>query len=204
MDPSSKRKAPRHRSLMRAAIEREADAQHAALAGQSEVSESAFLEAADAYRQSWELAPPGSYGRLVGMLKAAILGGRGAEAARYVQESLADAPAVSPTAAYAAAIATLVLGEDDQARSHAHAMRAGSEAFERAASAIDALASRNQSKYRAAASAIVADFEARQAHLTGVAMADTAAMLERLAASRGMAARLESPLLPPPAGSASG
>jgi hypothetical protein len=204
MDPSSKREVGRHRSLMRSAIEREAEAQRAALAGENKLSEFGFLEAADAYRQSWELAPPGSYGRLVGMLKAAILGGRGGEAARYVQSSLDDAPATSPTAAYAAAIAALALGEDDQARSHAHAMRAGGEAFDRAASAIEALAGRDHSKYRAAVSAIVADFEARQAHLTGVAMADTAAMLDRLAAARGMAAGLKSPLLPPPARSAAG
>jgi hypothetical protein len=200
MDPSSKREVGRHRSLMRSAIEREAEAQRAALAGENASSETAFLEAADAYRRSWELAPPGSYGRLVGMLKAAILGGRGGEAARYTQRALDAAPSDSPTAAYAAAIAALALGQDDQARSHSQAMRAGSEAFDRAASAVDALSRGDHSKYREAVSAIVADFEARQAHLTGVAMADTAAMLERLAAARGMTADLESALLPPPAG----
>lgn len=181
---------------MGAAIEREADAQRAALAGDRPAAEAAFLEASDGYRRSWEVAPPRSYGRLVGMLKAAILGGRGTEAAGYVQRSLAEAPTESPTAAYAAAIAALALGEDEQAGSYAQAMRTGSEAFARAASAIEALARGDQVRYRAALGEIVADFEARQAHLTGVAMADTAAMLERLAAARGMAADLESPLLP--------
>jgi hypothetical protein len=183
---------------MGAAIEREADAQRAALAGDLATAESAFLEASEGYRRSWEVAPPRSYGRLVGMLKAAILGGRGTEAARYVQRSLADAPPESPTAAYAAAIAALTLGEDEPARSYAQAMGAGSDAFGRAASAIEALASGDQRRYRAALRDIVADFEARHAHLTGVAMADTAAMLERLAGARGMAADLESPLLPRP------
>ena len=35
------------------------------------------------YRESWEAAPPGGYGRLVGMLKAAILRGDASEAADY-------------------------------------------------------------------------------------------------------------------------
>jgi hypothetical protein len=199
MDPGSKHQGSPHRALMRYAVEREADAQRAALASENAVSEAAFLEAADAYRRSWELAPPGSYGRLVGMLKAAILGGRGGEAARYTQRALDAAPSDSPTASYAAAIAALALGDDDQARSHSQAMRAGSAAFDRAASAIEALSRGDAGEYRAAVGAIVADFEARQAHLTGVAMADTASMLERLAAARGMPADVESALLPPPA-----
>jgi hypothetical protein len=183
---------------MGAAIEREADAQRAALAGEREQSESAFLEASEDYRRSWEVAPPRSYGRLVGMLKAAILGGRGTEAARYVQRSLPEPAEGSPTAAYAASLAALALGEDERAGAYAQAMRAGPDAFGRAASAIQGLASGDQSQYAAALAEIVADFEARRAHLTGVAMADTAAMLERLAAARGMAADLESPLLPRP------
>lgn len=182
---------------MRAAIEREAAAQRAALAGDVVASEAAFLEASDAYRQSWEQAPSGSYGRLVGLLKAAILGGQGAEAARYVQQSLADVDEQSPTAAYAAALAALTLGEDDRALLRVQAMGTGSDAFGRTASAIEALAGAARDQYRAALRAIVADFEARDAHLTGVAMADTAAMLERLATERGLAAGLESPLLPP-------
>jgi hypothetical protein len=43
--------------------------------------------------------------------------------------------------------------------------------------------------------AIVADFEGRDEHLTGVPIADTALMLERLAG--GLASRPASPLLPP-------
>lgn len=34
-------------------------------------------EAAAAYRRSWEVAPPRSFGRLVGMLKAAVIVGGG-------------------------------------------------------------------------------------------------------------------------------
>ena len=42
----------------------------------------------------------------------------------------------------------------------------------------------------------MADFEARDQHLSGVAVADTALVLERLAEPRGMAARPQSALVP--------
>jgi hypothetical protein len=197
MAPRSKEEARRHRVLMHAAIEHEAVAQQAALTGARLESEAAFLQASDEYRRSWELAPPRSYGRLVGMLKAAILGGEGTAAARYASVALTDDTRGSPTAAYAAALAALALGEDDAALHQAEAMRAGSEPFARAAAAVEALARRDEVAYSAAVSAILADFERRQGHLTGVAIADTAAMFERLAVARRMAANLESALLPP-------
>ena len=66
----------------------------------------------------------------------------------------------------------------------------------RARRAIAALAARDGAAYAEALDAIVADFAGRDAHLTGVPIADTAVMLESLAAARGMAARPASPLLP--------
>ena len=51
-------------------------------------------------------------------------------------------------------------------------------------------------RYAAAVRAIVADFESRDEHLTGVPVADTALMLERLAEARGLAAHPASALLP--------
>ncbi len=75
-------------------------------------------------------------------------------------------------------------------------MRAGSPAFGRAADAVEALAARDREAYSGAVRAIVADFEGRDEHLTGVPVADTALMLERLAEPRGLAARPRSALLP--------
>ncbi len=75
-------------------------------------------------------------------------------------------------------------------------MRAGDEAFGRTADALAALVHGDRDAYAAAVAAIVADFAAREDHLTGVAFADTAVMLERLAAPRGMAARPASSLMP--------
>ena len=58
---------------MAAAIGRDGDAQRALLAGDVNVARAAFAEAAELYRRSWEAAQPASYGRLVGMLKSAVL-----------------------------------------------------------------------------------------------------------------------------------
>ena len=75
-------------------------------------------------------------------------------------------------------------------------MLAGSEAFGRAAGAVAAIARRDRQAYAGMLAAIVADFEEREEHLTGVAIADTALVLDRLAERRGMAAHPRSPLLP--------
>jgi hypothetical protein len=70
----------------------------------------------------------------------------------------------------------------------------------RTAEAIEALSVPGRGRYAAALAEIVRDFEQRTDHLTAVAIADTALMLEQLAASSGMAAALESPVLPRGAG----
>ncbi|MGN6166963.1 MAG: hypothetical protein ACTHQQ_02155, partial [Solirubrobacteraceae bacterium] len=190
---------PRHRELMTAAIERDAEAQGALLAGDRDAARVAFRSAADLYRRSWLESPPRSYGRLVGMLKSAILAGDAAAAAAFAREALADEKAVadSPTASYARALSALIAGDDADARKWSEEMACGGDAFERAACAITALALRDGHAYNVAVGDVVRDFEGRQSHLTGVQIADTAVMLERLAAARGMASEIESPLMPP-------
>jgi hypothetical protein len=185
-----------HRELMAAAIERDADAQLALLAGDDDRARAAFRAAAGLYRQSWEAAPPRSYGRLVGMLKSSILADGGSEPADYVRGALADSEVASPPAAYARAIAALVADDDRGARTWASQMLGSSEVFDRTADAIVALASRDRVAYSEALEAIVHDFECRTDHLTGVAIADTALMLDRLAAKRGISAPVQSPLFP--------
>jgi len=56
--------------LLRDALEAEAQAQRALLAGDDATASTHFLEAAEHYRRSWERAGKNAYGRLVGMLKA--------------------------------------------------------------------------------------------------------------------------------------
>jgi hypothetical protein len=182
--------------LMSEAIEREAEGQRALLAFHAGEASAAFAAASELYRESWEHAPPGAFGRLVGMLKAAILSGESDEAALYVRAALADAPGSSSTAAYAEAIAALASGDDRAVASPVSRMRGGSGALSRTADAIAALGAHDQQAYAAALAEIVADFEQRTEHLTGVPIADTAVMLERLAAQRGIATSLSSALLP--------
>jgi predicted CoA-binding protein len=181
-----------HEDAMFEAIAADGDAQRALLAGGD--ARPALRRAADRYRASWEAAPPRAFGRLVGYAKASILAGE--DPAAYVRGQLGD-EADSPPAAWALALAALSAGDDELATRAAEGMRAGSDAFGRAADAVGALAAGDRDAYRAAVHAIVDDFERRDEHLTGVPIADTALVLERLAERRLLAAHPRSALLPP-------
>ena len=77
-----------------------------------------FARAAERYRESWEHAPPESWGRPIGAIKARILAGDwdgAADDARWALESGA-AESESPIGRYAAALAFGVLGEWDDVR----------------------------------------------------------------------------------------
>ena len=185
-----------HLDRLREALAIEGRGQAALLAGDDGAAHPLFAEAARLYRASWEAAPPGSYGRLIGMLKAAVIAGQPEAAADYALDQVPE-DAGSPPAAYARAIASLVAGDDAVAAAQTGAMRTGSPAFARAADAVAALAARDPDAHARAVGAIIEDFEGRDEHLTGVAIADTAVMFDRLAASRGMApASVASPLMP--------
>ena len=181
-----------------AAIGTEGEAHAALLAGDPEAARAAYARAVEQYRASWKLAPPKSYGRLVGLLKAAVLAGQANAAASEVRAELdgdADAEG-SPVASYVLAVAAVILGDDDEAAMRAARMQPRGEAFERTANGLQALAARDADAYAAALAAIEADFASRDDHLTGVAIADTAVMLELLAEERGMAVKPSSPLMP--------
>jgi hypothetical protein len=186
----------KHQELLTAAIEREGEAQRQLIDGHLDAAHAEFREAAELYRQSWEAAHARAFGRLVGMLKASVLAGGGADQAQFARAALADANPESPTANYARALAALIAGDDEHAETHARAMGAGGEAFARTAAAIEALARHDEAAYTAALGAIVRDFEQRSQHLTGVAIADTAVTLEALAGRRGMRTAIESSVLP--------
>lgn len=186
----------KHQELLTAAVERDGKAQQALLAGDHDAAHAAFAEAADLYRQSWEHAPPTAYGRLVGMLKSAVLAGGGGREALYAGRALGERDPESVTASYAQALAALILDEDRAAEMWAVRMGAGDDAFGRTAQAILALAARDVEGYEVALRAIVRDFEERTEHLTGVAIADTALTLVALGARRSMPVAVESPVLP--------
>ena len=188
---------PEHKRLMLEAIAREGDGHRALLDGDETEAAAAYRDAAAAYRASWEQAPPGAYGRLVGLIKAAILAGDAGDAAAYVAGQVGDDDAqASAPAAYARAVAALLQDDVEQAATWAAAMRTGGEAFDRTGAALQAIARDDGPAYETSLDAIVADFAARADHLTGVRIADTAVMLERLARPRGLATTPDSPLVP--------
>ncbi|MDP9399604.1 MAG: hypothetical protein M3P39_01325 [Actinomycetota bacterium] len=186
-----------HQRLLDEALVVEAEGHRALLAGDAEGARALLADAARRYRASWDAAPPTAFGRLVGLMKDAVLAGEARDAVAVVRGALGD-DAESPTAAWALAIAALADGDDALTRRAAQRMRAGGEAFARTADAVTALADGDEEVYARALLGIVADFEGRAAHLTGVPIADTALLLERLAEPRGLAVHPHSPVLPGP------
>jgi hypothetical protein len=174
------------------ALAAEREAYEALLAGRP--AEAAFDRARVAYLASHAESGTRSWGRLVGAVKMAILAGHEVEpTARLAVE---ETDGVEPTAAiaYARALAQAARGEQPDVEP----MLEAGEAFERTGRCLQALAGRDQGAYRAALLEIVADFEARDAHLSGVQIADTALVLERLAGERGMAVHPPTALVPAP------
>jgi hypothetical protein len=167
--------------------------------GQRENAAAWLTRAADTYRESWPSAPSGSWGRPIGAMKSRLIAGDLAGArgdARWAVDAGA-ADAESPIGRYAAALANLVVGEDEQAASLA-ATLAGTEQIPAPVSAsITALAARNERAYVAAIEELVQDFERRTEFLEGIPVADTVLALQALAEWRGIRVPLDSPLLPP-------
>jgi hypothetical protein len=193
--PSPGLPAGPHLDVLIQAIAVEGAAQRALLEGHDEDARAGFRQAADLYRRSWPIAPPRSFGRLIGMMKAAIIAGDGRSEAIYTRNAVGPR-GDSPPSAYALAIAALVLGSDDLARESAAVMSQGDDRFQRTARAIIAIVDGDGDAYAEELRDIVASFEERTAHLTGVPIADTALMLTMLAAKRGLSGAVESPLLP--------
>jgi hypothetical protein len=159
-----------------------------------------FARSAERFRTSAEHAPPESWGRPIGAVKARLLAGdhEGAKAdARWALE-LGAARASSPIGRYAAALSQLVLGRTAEAsRLAAGLQQDPPEAFPSAvADALAALAASDREAYGDAAGRILRSFEDREAYLEDIPVADTVIVLEELADARGIAAGLSSPLLP--------
>lgn len=168
------------------------------MAGRHEDARAWLVRAAETYRRSWEDAPPESWGRPIAALKARLVAGDLAGARDDARWAVATgaAKAGSPIGRYAAALALLVLGEDGPAGELAASLAGRDDFPEPVADALAALAARDERRYRAAVRALLADFEARDEFLEDVRVADTVLALQRLAAERGLACELSSPLLP--------
>jgi hypothetical protein len=167
-----------------------------AMAGRGDDAREWLVRAAERYRESYPLAPPGSWGRPIAVLKALLLAGEDAEeAARWTLAEGAEA-AASPIGRYAAALARAVLGEWEAARVLADGLRTGDGFPSDVADALAFVAAEDVLGYAEAVQDVLDSFVRREGYLEDVAVADTVLVLQALAARRGMAAELSSPLLP--------
>jgi len=168
------------------------------MGGNTEDAREWFARAVERYRESYELAPPGSWGRPIAILKARILAGDwdGAESdARWTLEQDA-ADADSPIGQYAATLALLVLGRDEEARVLADGLRTRDDFPAPVGDALAHIAAEDRLGYIEAIEAVLESFETREDYLEDLPAADTVVVFQALAAHRDMAAELSSPLLP--------
>jgi hypothetical protein len=168
------------------------------MAGRPDEAGDWLRRAAERYRESWPDAPAGSWGRPIGAIKARILAGdwEGASAdARWALDAGAGA-SESYIGRYAAALASLVLEDWTAARLHADHARTHEDFPSEVADALAFIAVEDVVGYVEAVEDVLESFETRTAYLEDVPVADTVMVLQALAERRGMAAELESPLLP--------
>lgn len=168
------------------------------MAGYADEARDWLLRSAETYRRSWDDAPPESWGRPLGALKSRLIAGDLTGARADAQWPLAAGAAESESriGRYCAALACLVLGDDEQAAGLATTFK-GADAIPHAVAAtLVALAAHDGGAYESAVRALLVDFEARGDFLEDTRVADTVLALQALAAERGLAVELDSPLLP--------
>jgi hypothetical protein len=168
------------------------------MGGNTEAAHEWFAKAIGRYRESYEHAPAGSWGRPIAILKAEVLADDWDAATRDAEWTLAEgaANAESPIGRYAASLALLVLGHDEEARALADGLRTHEDFPSAVGDALAMIAADDVVGYVEAAEEVLESFETREEYLEDVPVADTVMVLQALAARRGMAAELSSPLLP--------
>jgi hypothetical protein len=120
--------------------------------------------------------------------------------ARWALE-VGAAEAESPIGRYSAALALLTIGDDDEARVHADAIRTRDDFPGPVGDALAMIAAGTDAVgYVEAIEEVLESFEIREDYLEDVPVADTVIVLQALAARRGLTADLSSRLLPVPAG----
>ena len=157
-----------------------------------------FARSAERYRESWEHAPPDSWGRPIGAIKSRILAGDwegAADDARWALE-VGAADSDSPIGSYAAALAFAALGDWDEVRPHADYARTHESFPSAVGDALAFIAVEDVVGYVEAVEEVLESFETRDEYLEDVPVADTVLVLQALAGRRGMTAELESELLP--------
>ena len=158
--------------------------------GRREEAATWLRRAAERYRESWNGAPPDSWGRPIAAMKAQLLAGDDAsDAARWALDAGA-AQAESPIGRYAATLALLVLRRDVEARVLAETLVGRNDFPRDIADAVWMIAGLDRMEYAVALENILSDFEQRKDFLEDVPVADTVLVLQVLAAARDMAVDL--------------
>jgi tetratricopeptide (TPR) repeat protein len=164
--------------------------------GRAEEAGEWFARAAERYRESFDDAPSGSWGRLIGAIKSRVLAedwdGARADAAWALEQN----PAESPIGRYAASLALLVLDRDVEARPVAGSIREREDFPHAVADALATLSASDRLGYIEAVEAVLESFETREEYLEDIPVADTVIVLQALAGRRDIAAELDSALLP--------
>jgi len=132
------------------------------------------------------------------MLKARVLAGDWEGAASDAEWTLVQGAvdAESPIGRYAACLALLVLGRDEEARVLADGLRTHDGFPSDVGDALAMIAAADVLGYIEAVESVLESFEQRDEYLEDMPVADTVIVLQALAGRRGMAVELSSPLLP--------
>ncbi len=189
---------PRQRQLTRMANAAGAAGLSLLMAGDDAAAREWFERAAERYRESYGDAPPGSWGRPIGAMKARVLAGDWDGAARDARWALDEdaADAESAIGRYAAALALLVLGRWEEARLSADSIRTGGAFPTDVADALAYVAGEDPLGYTEAIESVLESFETRDEYLEDIPVADTVLVLQALAGRRGIEVALTSALLP--------
>ena len=168
------------------------------MGGNTDAMREWFAKAVERYRESYEHAPAGSWGRPIAMLKAEILSedwdGAVRDAEWTLEQGAADAE--SPIGRYAGALALLVLERDEEARVLADGLRTHDGFPSSVGDALAMIAAQDLVGYIEAVEEVLESFVTRDEYLEDLPVADTVLVLQVLAGRRSMAAELSSPLLP--------
>jgi hypothetical protein len=170
----------------------------ALMLGRRDEAAALLRRAAEEYVASWEIAPPGSWGRPIAALRCRLIAGDAAGASADADRALAAGalPASGSIQRYCGVLALLVRGEDSAAEPEAQTLLAEGLEPEAVAEALLALARGKTEEYARAVARVEESFATRDAYLEDVRVADTVLVLQELARRRGMAVALHSALLP--------
>jgi hypothetical protein len=159
---------------------------------------SAWLDrAAFRWRESWEHASPTSWGRPVGVIKAALLAGASAAGESEWALELGTRDAESPIGRYAAVLALLALGRWQDAAGLAPTLQEREDFPPAVADALAAVAQGASTAADEALERVLESFESREDYLEDVAVADTVLVLQVLGRRRGLEAKTRASALLP-------